>query len=105
MRASQFFMSLVMVLMLGQAALVNAGEAVARNIGASTVAEVQTVNINKADAETLARELVGVGRSRAEAIVRYRDEFGPFYSAEELTAVKGIGMSTIIKNQDKIVVE
>ena len=64
-----------------------------------------TVNINQADAETLANVLDGVGLSRAEAIVAYREENGNFYSAEELSAVRGIGDSTIAKNNSKIIVK
>ncbi len=64
-----------------------------------------TVNINDADAETLAEVLDGIGMSRAEAIVAYRTAHGPFYSAEELTAVRGIGDSTVAKNEKKIRVE
>lgn len=67
--------------------------------------EVTTVNINDADAETLAEVLDGIGMSRAEAIVAYRTAHGPFYSAEELTAVRGIGESTVAKNEKKIRVE
>jgi len=101
MKASQILFTFValLVLALGQTVAADDGQM------AGSQAQVVTVNINKADAETLARELIGVGRSRAEAIVKYREEFGPFYSAEELTAVKGVGMATIIKNQQKIVVE
>ena len=66
---------------------------------------VATVNINEDNAEKLAEVLVGVGLSRAEAIVAYREAHGRFYSAEELTAVRGIGESTVMKNQDKIRVE
>ena len=69
--------------------------------GAGTAA-MEQVNINAADAETLQRVLAGIGRSRAEAIVAYREANGKFYSAEELTAVKGIGVSTIEKNQARI---
>jgi competence protein ComEA len=68
-------------------------------------AQAQTVNINDADAETLARELVGVGQSRAEAIVRYREEFGPFYTVEDLTQVKGIGPAVVEKNRKRITLE
>ena len=68
-------------------------------------AEVHTVNINEADAETLARELVGVGQSRAEAIVRYREEFGRFYTADDLAEVKGIGPALVEKNRDRIALE
>jgi competence protein ComEA len=64
-----------------------------------------TVDINSADAETLAVALEGIGYSKAEAIVRYRDRYGRFFSAEELTAVKGIGRSTVEKNRTRILVE
>ena len=64
-----------------------------------------TVNINQADAETLASMLDGIGISRAQAIVSYRESNGLFYSAEELSAVRGIGMTTIEKNAGKIVID
>jgi len=65
----------------------------------------EQVNINDADAETLHRVLKGVGKSKAEAIVAYREANGKFYSAEELTAVRGIGTSTVRKNEARIVVD
>jgi competence protein ComEA len=61
-----------------------------------------TVNINDADAETLAAVLVGVGDSRAEDIVRYREQYGPFTTVEQLAEVKGIGASTLDKNRAAI---
>ena len=64
----------------------------------------ESVDINSADAKTLAEGLNGVGMSKAEAIVAYRDEHGPFASAEDLTQVKGIGDKIIEKNRDAIVV-
>jgi competence protein ComEA len=60
------------------------------------------VDINTADAATLARELKGVGLKKAEAIVAYRQKHGPFRSADELALVKGIGPSLISKNRDSI---
>ena len=71
----------------------------------SGMTEAQTVNVNEADAETLARILKGVGMSKAQAIVQYREENGRFYSVEELSAVRGIGMATVTKNEDRITVE
>ncbi|MEP5765234.1 MAG: ComEA family DNA-binding protein [Halieaceae bacterium] len=68
-------------------------------------AQAQTVNINAADATTLASQLKGVGKSRAEAIVRYRDTYGPFFSVEDLAEVKGIGRSVIDKNRERITLE
>ena len=60
------------------------------------------VNINTADAETLAETLKGVGLSRAEAIVRYREEHGDFVDAYELANVKGIGERTVEINEARI---
>lgn len=60
------------------------------------------VNINTADAETLARVLANVGPSKAEQIVAHRAANGPFKSADELATVKGIGLSTIERNRDRI---
>ena len=68
-------------------------------------AQAQTVNINAADAASLAETLVGVGQSRAEAIVRYREEFGPFFTIEDLMQVKGIGPAVVEKNRERITLE
>ena len=62
----------------------------------------EKVNINTADAAALDRVLVGVGPSKAAAIVEYRKANGPFKSAEELAKVKGIGLSTVEQNRDRI---
>ena len=61
-----------------------------------------SVNINSADAETIASVLMGVGVEKGEAIVAYREQHGRFYVAEELTAVKGIGKNTVLKNEARI---
>ena len=62
------------------------------------------VNINTADAATIDRVLLNVGPSKAEAIVAYRKAHGAFKSAEQLALVKGIGLKTVEKNRDRIVV-
>lgn len=62
----------------------------------------QSVDINKASAEQLARTLDGVGMRKAQAIVEYRRVHGAFKSAESLTAVKGIGENTVKVNKQKI---
>ena len=67
--------------------------------------DVMTVNVNDADAASIANTLVGVGISRAQAIIDYRDQYGRFYSAEALTAVKGIGQSTVERNLSRISIE
>ncbi len=60
------------------------------------------VDINTADAATLAKELKGIGMKRAQDIVEYRQKHGPFKSADELALVKGIGPASIARNRDII---
>ncbi|MFW5816453.1 MAG: ComEA family DNA-binding protein [Wenzhouxiangella sp.] len=69
------------------------------------LAEEMTVNINTATAEQLAEALAGVGQAKAEAIVEYREENGPFEHADELVNVRGIGLATLDRNRDRIQVE
>lgn len=52
--------------------------------------EVQTVNINTADQETL-ETLPGIGSTRAKAILAWRERNGSFRSVEDLLEVDGIG--------------
>lgn len=63
------------------------------------------VNVNTADAATMARVLTGVGESRARAIVEYREEHGQFVDVYELANVKGIGERTVELNADRIRLE
>lgn len=60
------------------------------------------VNVNKADAQTIANSLDGVGMSKATAIVAYRKANGPFKSVDDLGNVKGIGEATLQRNHDAI---
>ena len=64
----------------------------------------QRVNINTADAPTIAGALDGVGLKKAEAIVAYREANGRFNAPAELTKVKGIGAATVARNEGKIAV-
>ncbi|GAB2522780.1 ComEA family DNA-binding protein [Lysobacter humi (ex Lee et al. 2017)] len=64
----------------------------------------QRVNVNAADAATLDRVLVNVGPAKAQAIVDYRKANGPFRSIDQLALVKGIGLKTIERNRDRIVI-
>ena len=62
------------------------------------------ININSADAETLAT-LQGVGPSRAEAIIAWRAANGEFVSVDQLVEVRGIGATTIEANREVLSVE
>lgn len=62
------------------------------------------IDLNSADAETLARELDGIGEAKARAIVEYRQANGAFTSVDELLEVKGIGSATLEKNRERLTV-
>ncbi|HIY19314.1 MAG TPA: helix-hairpin-helix domain-containing protein [Candidatus Blautia avistercoris] len=61
------------------------------------------VNINTAD-ETQLQTLSGIGQSRAEAIIEYREKNGGFSSVEEIMNVDGIKEGIFEKIKDEIVV-
>jgi competence protein ComEA len=60
------------------------------------------VNLNSADAATLARELDGIGPAKAQAIVDYRQKNGPFKTPEDLLKVQGIGERVLEQNRANI---
>ncbi len=70
----------------------------------SSICFAQSVNINEADAKTIATNVNGIGMNRAKAIVAYRDKFGPFDSVNDLVKVKGVGKKTVQKNKDRLTV-
>lgn len=62
------------------------------------------VDINHADARTLAENLSGIGLVRAEAIIAYRNLHGPFRRIDDLVRVHGIGEKTLDANRLAIVI-
>ncbi|MGH8533123.1 MAG: ComEA family DNA-binding protein [Gammaproteobacteria bacterium] len=62
----------------------------------------ESVDINSADAETLANALQGIGAAKAEAIVAYREKHGPFKSVDDLVMVQGIGEKTVEMNRESL---
>ncbi|MFT3271068.1 helix-hairpin-helix domain-containing protein [Klebsiella pneumoniae] len=56
------------------------------------------VSINRASAEQLAQALNGVGLKKAQAIVSYREEYGPFKTLDDLKQVPGMGSALVERN-------
>lgn len=56
------------------------------------------VSINSASAEQLMQAMNGVGLKKAQAIVSYREEFGPFKTVDDLKQVPGMGHSLVERN-------
>ena len=63
----------------------------------------QRIDINRAESWLL-EALPGIGETRAQAIVDYRNENGEFKRVEDLLQVKGIGQGTLDKIKDYITV-
>ncbi|WP_454863077.1 ComEA family DNA-binding protein [Pseudomonas hormoni] len=104
-----YFQSLIFALLASASVAVFAAPAVkSATDNAPVVKEIspkvhsEKIDLNRADAPTLQRELAGVGEAKAHAIVAYRDTNGPFSSVDELLEVKGIGKAILDKNRNKL---
>jgi competence protein ComEA len=62
------------------------------------------ININTADSDAMVEDLVGVGPQKAMAIVRYRQQHGPFQKVDDLALVDGIGAKTVEQNRSRMTV-
>jgi competence protein ComEA len=62
------------------------------------------VDINTADARSLAVAIDGVGEKKAAIIIAYRDTHGPFNNVDELSNVKGIGAATVDRSRHNLMV-
>ena len=71
----------------------------------SSIAMAAPVNINTASAAQIAEALNGIGLSKAQAIVDYRESYGLFTAADEIVFVRGIGESTFENNKGDILVK
>ena len=69
------------------------GDASASQYGSQAQANDGKININLADAATL-QMIPGIGPSKAERILEYRETTGPFQSIEDIKNVSGIGNKT-----------
>lgn len=69
--------------------------------GGSSSSNADVININTANKEQLMK-ISGVGKTKAEAIISYREKNGDFKKKEDITKVRGIGKATFDKIKDKI---
>ena len=69
--------------------------------GGSSSSNADVININIANLEQLMK-ISGVGKTKAEAIISYREKNGDFKKKEDITKVHGIGKATFEKIKDKI---
>ncbi|MDA8484203.1 helix-hairpin-helix domain-containing protein [Pseudomonas resinovorans] len=72
---------------------------------ASASADSSKLNINTADEAALQEHMIGIGATKARAIVQYREENGAFSSVDDLLEVRGIGVKTLEKSRDKLTTE
>lgn len=78
--------------------------AYAADTPADTTIPLEKIDINSADAVTIAQVMDGVGMVKAKEIVAHRELNGKFQSIDQLMEVSGIGFATIEKNRNRIMV-
>ena len=102
MTNKKFFSISLTLMALLALLIVNPAVAAEKKIKAGTenetVASIEKININQADAKALTT-LKGIGKDRAVMIIEYREKNGPFKKIEDLMKVKGIGKKIFEKNK------
>ena len=58
----------------------------------------ELVSINQATAEQLSAVMNGVGLKKAQAIISYREQYGPFTQLDQLKEVPGMGNALVERN-------
>lgn len=105
MRISKLLSLLTLVLTLS-AGLLPAQNALAADSQSQAISVATgKININAADAQTLASSIKGIGLKKAQAIVDYREAYGPFTNVQDLVSVSGIGEKTVAKNASLLTVK
>ena len=83
--------------------ITNSSDDNSNNSNSSATNETKKININKATKDELTT-IKGIGASKAENIIKYRDENGPFKQIEDITKVSGLGESIFNKIKEFITV-
>lgn len=93
-------LSVVALIITFSLSFLPAQSAFAAKVQSTPAISVETgkVNINNADAQALASSIKGIGLKKAQAIVDYREAYGPFTNIQDLVSVTGIGEKTVAKN-------
>lgn len=100
------FRALCVTLALG-GALYTGGLAAAESPSETQATQVSTpqegqISINQATAEQLAAGMNGIGLKKAQAIVDYREQYGPFTTIEQLKEIPGIGNALVERNASRL---
>lgn len=100
------FHTLCVTLALG-GALYTSGLAAAESPSETQAAQVSApqegqISINHATAEQLAVGMNGIGLKKAQAIVSYREQYGPFTAIDQLKEIPGIGNALVERNHARL---
>lgn len=81
----------------------NKNEAINTSVSEVKDARSTIININTASSTEI-QTLPGIGQSKAESIIKYREENGGFKAIDEIKNISGIGDMTFEKLKDKITI-
>ena len=101
--ASEESLNLAGIISDGMQIVIRSKEEAANSLAAEREQAAGLVNINQASKEQL-MTLPGIGESRAEDIIRYREESGGFQTIEDIMKVSGIKDAAFQKIKERIVV-
>ncbi|MGR5875436.1 helix-hairpin-helix domain-containing protein [Bacillus pacificus] len=59
---------------------------------------------NKCSFKEQLEKITGIGSRKAESILKYREEHGPFQKIEDLLEIDGIGVKSLEKIKDQIII-
>lgn len=65
------------------------------DVSQQEVKKSSLINLNTAGIDVLSSSVKGIGRKRAEAIIKYREAHGGFKQVSELQNVRGLGKNFV----------
>ncbi len=85
---------------VGQAVKTKTPKSAAKTTGAANQV-ITPVDVNTANVQQL-QMINGIGKSKAEGIIKYREQHGKFSSIDELTGVRGISRAFLEKHKGEM---
>lgn len=106
MKKKRFYSFLCASLLCFSSQFIFANEQTQEKINPSQISAETTIilDLNGATIDELQQHLDGIGQTKAQNIIEYREKYGPFISVNQLLEVQGIGASLLERNRAKLTI-